>query len=184
MATQTFCAVFFLTRKGRERFNTFLRTQIMRLSSVSFLVIRVSRSQGISSSRVENNIQSRTKQLCGFRGSTTDPASAGFEARCVSRQVGPLSHSSPRPGNGQHAAATAQGTLIGGVTELSRRQRVNASTSRLAEEFASPARINTTPRSLLNRPTLRAALASQGAAYSLERTRTRIHVRAFCHRLV
>lgn len=101
---------------------------------------------------------------------SADPASAGFEALPVF-QAGKvlLSHTPPfGPGNGQHAAATAQGTLIGGVTELSRRQRVNASTSRLAEKFASPARINTTPRSLLNRPTLRAALASQG-------TRTHTH---------
>lgn len=120
--------------------------QIMCLSRVSFLVVRVLRSRRISGGSVENNIQSRTKQLCGFRGSASPILLPPTLRRAVSGASTGLLLS--WPGNGQHVVETAQGTLIGALPNY----HVGSELAlRLLEEFASPARINTTPRSLLNR---------------------------------
>lgn len=75
-----------------------------------------------------------------------DPAPTDFEARCFGR----VDRSSllSWPGNGQRVVETAQGTLIGALPNYHVDSEFDFST---LEEFASPARINTTPRSLLNR---------------------------------
>lgn len=75
-----------------------------------------------------------------------DPASTDFEARCF--RSTPTGLLLPWPENGQCVVETAQGTLIGALPNY----HVGSELAlRLLEEFASPARINTTPRSLLNR---------------------------------
>lgn len=75
-----------------------------------------------------------------------DPASTDFEARCFRSTPTGLLLSWPE--NGQCVVETAQGTLIGALPNY----HVGSELAlRLLEEFVSPARINTTPRPLLNR---------------------------------
>lgn len=83
------------------------------MSSVSFLVVRVSRSRRISGDSVENNIQSWTKQLCGFHGSASLILLPPTLRRAVPGASTALLLS--WPGNGRRVVETAQGTLIGAL---------------------------------------------------------------------
>lgn len=140
-------------------------------------------------STAENNTQSHTKQLCGFRGLASDPASNSFEAPCfrsVDRSFLSLSLSFPSlslsllswPGNDQHAEECKlhRGLLSGALpnyhvgSELTLLRLLDSRGVCKSHEDQYYSAV------VIKSPTLRAAIAKQGATHSSKYTRTYANV--------